>query len=214
MTPTGARRRGVHRLPRASPSLRSRPPGPGPASAAHLLPGLRAAGRPRARTPRPHHLGMGVTAAGLLHHRRSVQRADRGGEPADQADQASRLRVPQLRQLRSSCCTAASPGTLTKRHGSEAGHHVPWRRATKPIHRHTWGAAVADVHRGARPHPAAGRDIPGRLPAPGGRRTCASARGDVRHWLDPLYRPDPDASASLSRPVRRSCDSHVRRSRR
>jgi hypothetical protein len=28
-----------------------------------------------------------------------------------------------------SCCTVASPGTLTARHGSEAGHHVLCRRA-------------------------------------------------------------------------------------
>ena len=27
------------------------------------------------------------------------------------------------------CCTAASAGTLPDRHGSEAGHHVLWRRA-------------------------------------------------------------------------------------
>ena len=29
-----------------------------------------------------------------------------------------------------SSCTAASSGTRTQRHGSEAGHHVLWRRAT------------------------------------------------------------------------------------
>jgi transposase len=69
-----------------------------------------------------------------------VQWPDRGGELARQADQARRVRVPQLRQLPAPLAAALRRQLA---HFPEAGHHVLWRRAGLP-RRHDLGTGRAD----------------------------------------------------------------------
>ena len=87
--------------------------GPGPDPAAPLLLGLRRRRRPGAAPPRAHHCRQGRPDAGLL-----IKRITRIA-----------LNFATLRTTGSgSCCTAMWSGTLTRRHESEAGHHVQCRR--------------------------------------------------------------------------------------
>jgi len=66
-------------------------PRPGPRPVVHLLHRLRRRRPPRAAPPGPHHQRLARPAPRLLPHRPGQQRPYRGGESADQKDQAGVL---------------------------------------------------------------------------------------------------------------------------
>ena len=82
----------------------------------------------------PHHRLLAQRTAGLLRHRRRVQRPHRRGQPADQEDPARRARVQELSQL------SAAPATALRNHLATSHPDTITRSTT------TLGRVEPDIH--------------------------------------------------------------------